>query len=107
MGADFNLNANEIQSTGNVVFQLGDNAGSNVLEVEDSDGTAVWWLDSDGGTHTVATNNPAMSLNENDGTDYWFGIYDTGTDRVELRRSATVNTDVDAYWDENGAYVGW
>jgi hypothetical protein len=105
MGADFNLNANEIQSTGNVVFQLGDNAGSNVLEVEDSDGTAVWWLDSDGGTHTVATNNPAVSLNENDGTDYWFGINDTTTDRVELRRSATVNTNVDAYWDSDGAYV--
>jgi hypothetical protein len=105
MGADFNLNANEIQSTGNVVFQLGDNAGSNVLEVEDSDGTAVWWLDSDGGTHTVATNNPAVSLNENDGTDYWFGINDTTTDRVELRRSAAVNTNVDAYWDSDGAYV--
>jgi hypothetical protein len=105
MGGNLALNAYEIQSTSDVVVQLGDNAGSNVFEVEDSDGTAVWWVDSNGITHGLATNNPSLKLDENDGTDYWLGIYDTTTDRVELRRSATANTNVDAYWDANGAYV--
>jgi hypothetical protein len=51
MGADFNLNANEIQSTGNIVLQLGDNAGVNVFEIEDSDGNTIYSVDSDGNVY--------------------------------------------------------
>ena len=105
MGADFNLNAHEIQSTGNVVFQLGDNAGTNKISVQDSDGVEVFAVNSDGVQGGLAVNNPYTKFDENDGTDYWIGIYDTTVDRLEIRRSETVNTNVDAYFDSDGFYA--
>jgi hypothetical protein len=48
LGGNLGVGANEIQSTGNVVVQLGDAVGTNVLEVEDSGSVAVATIDSDG-----------------------------------------------------------
>jgi hypothetical protein len=105
MGADLNLNAHEIQSTGNIVIQLGDDAGANKFSIQDSGGVEIWAMNSDGVSSALAQNNPYIVLDENDGTDYYIGIYDTTVDRLEFRRSAAVNTSVDAYLDSNGMYV--
>jgi len=48
LGGDLDVNGNEIQSSGDVVVQLGDAAGSNVVEVEDSGGNTAASIDSDG-----------------------------------------------------------
>lgn len=106
MGADFNINTNEIQSTGDITLQLGDATGTYKLILEDSSGTDVWWVDSDGVTGTPAANNPYYKWDENDGVDYFMGIYDTTVDRLEIRRSTTVNTNVDWYVDSDGMWVG-
>lgn len=105
LGADLNLNANEIQSISDIAFQLGDNAGTYSFDIQDSDGTVVFSVDSDGAFAQSAVNNPYISLLENDGTSYYIGVYDTTVDRLEFRRSATVNTSVDAYLDTAGLFV--
>jgi len=106
LGGDLDLQANKILSTGSndIIIKLPDNAGVREVKILDSDDTQVWGVDSDGNQYALPINNPYLYLNENDGTDYWIGIYDTTTDRVEVRRSATVNTNVDFYIDADGAY---
>jgi hypothetical protein len=105
LGGDLDVNGNEIQSSTNVVLQLGDNAGVNKFSIQDSDGVEIWYVDSEGGMTSAARNQPYLMLNEDDGTDYYIGIYDTTVDRLEFRRSATVNTNVDAYIDSNTFYA--
>jgi hypothetical protein len=101
MGADFNLNAHEIQSISNIVLQLGDNAGAYAFSVQDSDGASIFSVDSDGTISQPATNNPYISLLENDGTSFYIGVHDTTTDQLEFRTSETVDTNVLMHLDAN------
>jgi hypothetical protein len=72
MGAAiWQVNANEIQSTGNIVLQLGDNAGVNVFEIEDSDGNTIYSIDSDGNVYAAAMNDPYLLFNDNDEATEW------------------------------------
>jgi hypothetical protein len=48
LGADVAVGAWELQSTGNIVLQLGDAAGTNVFEIEDSGGIEIFQVDSNG-----------------------------------------------------------
>lgn len=101
LGGDLAVGSNEIQSTGNIVLQLGDAAGVNKLSIQDSAGVEVWNVTSDGAAGGVATVDPFVYFNQSTATDFWFGAYDTTTDRVELRTAATAGTSVLGYWDAN------
>ncbi len=97
MAAQFNINANDIASTGDIDLVLGDAAGANYVNIKDSGLAIVWQIDSDGIVTAIAKNDPFWNLNEDTGTDVWGGIHDTGVDEYELRTSETVNTQVAWY----------
>jgi len=85
MGADFNLNANEIQSTGNVVLQLGDAAGSNKFSIQDSGGVEVFAINSDGGLSAGAVADPYIYFNDNDmATEFAVRSVDTTVDHLAI-----------------------
>ena len=85
MGADFNLNANEIQSTGNVVLQLGDAAGSNKFSIQDSGGVEVFAINSDGGLSAGAVADPYIYFNDNDmATEFAIRSIDTTVDHLAI-----------------------
>ena len=85
MGADFNLNANEIQSTGNVVLQLGDNAGSNKFSIQDSDGAEIFLVNSNGGLSAGAVADPYIYFNDNDmAAEFAIRSIDTTTDHLAI-----------------------
>jgi hypothetical protein len=48
LGGNLDVNGKEIQSAGNIVLQLGDNAGTYSFDIQDSDSTVVFSLNSDG-----------------------------------------------------------
>ena len=48
LGGNLDVNGKEIQSAGNIVLQLGDNAGTYSFIVQDSDSSVVFSLNSDG-----------------------------------------------------------
>jgi hypothetical protein len=108
MGADFNLNANEIQSTGNIVLQLGDNAGANVFEIEDSDGTTVYSVNSDGSVVQAAVNDPYMLFNDNDEATEWAFKYSDTNNRLmvgTVTGGDPVNNFTEVgYWHADGMY---
>jgi hypothetical protein len=108
MGADFNLNANEIQSTGNIVLQLGDNAGANVFEIEDSDGTTVYSVNSDGSVVQAAVNDPYMLFNDNDEATEWAFKYSDTNNRLmvgTVTGGDPVNNFTEVgYWHTDGMY---
>jgi hypothetical protein len=108
MGADFNLNANEIQSTGNIVLQLGDNAGVNVFEIEDSDGNTIYSIDSDGNVYAAAMNDPYLLFNDNDEATEWAFKYSDSNDRLMVGTvtggDAANNFTEVGYWHADGAY---
>lgn len=85
LGGNLQVGANEIQSTGNVVFQLGDAAGSNILEIEDSGNVTVASINSDGdidGTDLTAD------------TGYFSGTLQ-GYTKVTNKSTATTLTDAE------------
>jgi len=85
MGADFNLNANEIQSTGNIVLQLGDAAGSNKFSIQDSGGVEVFSVNSDGGMASGAVADPYIYFNDNDmATEFAIRSIDTTVDHLAI-----------------------
>jgi hypothetical protein len=108
MGADFNLNANEIQSTSNIVLQLGDNAGVNVFEIEDSDGNTIYSIDSDGNVYAAAMNDPYLLFNDNDEATEWAFKYSDSNDRLMVGTvtggDAANNFTEVGYWHADGAY---
>jgi hypothetical protein len=74
LGGDLDVNGKEIQSAGNIVFQLGDNAGVNKVSIQDSDGNEIWKVDSNG-VSGVATATPQLILSDSDNTAGTAGVF--------------------------------
>jgi hypothetical protein len=108
MGADLNLNANEIQSTGDIVLQLGDAAGSNVFEIEDSTGTTVFSVNSDGQISQIAVNDPYQLFDDNDEATEWAFKYSDTNNRLMVGTVTSgdpVNNFTEVgYWHADGMY---
>jgi hypothetical protein len=108
MGADLNLNANEIQSTSNVVVQLGDNAGTNVFEIEDSDGNTIFTVNSDGKQSLAAVNDPYILFDDNDEATEWALKYSDTNNRLMVGSvtggDAVNNFTEVGYWHADGMY---
>jgi len=109
MGADFNLNANEIQSTGNVVLQLGDAAGSNKFSIQDSGGVEVFSVNSDGGMASGAVADPYLYFNDNDmATEFAIRSIDSATpDHLAIGTTTdamAANFTELGYFDADGFY---
>ena len=65
LGGNLNVNGQEVQSAGGIVLQLGDVAGVNSFEIEDSGSIAVFSVNSDG----VVT-APEYTTSTSDGSRY-------------------------------------
>jgi hypothetical protein len=95
MGADLNLNAHEIQSTGNLVFQLGNNDGSSYVEIQDSGGGLAFRFHDDGTVTTISSNDPYSLFNEDDASNKFATRHnDDTTDAWELGYVAAAQTEV-------------
>jgi hypothetical protein len=73
-------------------------------------GAGGFTVDPDGDTlvktlATAAATNPYWHFNQSTADDFWIGSYDTTVDRLELRKSVTVNTSVLSYWDANHQHL--
>lgn len=66
LGGDLDVNSHEIQSSGDIVLQLGDAAGANDFVIQDSAGTPVFSVNSDGTISQIAVNNPYVLFDDND-----------------------------------------
>jgi hypothetical protein len=64
LGGPLDVNSQEIQSTGNIVLQLGDAAGTNKLSIQDSDGNEVYSINSDGTAAGAASATPQLILTD-------------------------------------------
>jgi hypothetical protein len=102
------VGAYEIQSTSNIVLQLGDNAGVNVFEIEDSDGNTVYSIDSDGNVAAAAMNDPYLLFNDNDEATEWAFKYSDTNDRLmvgTVTGGDPVNNFTEVgYWHADGMY---
>lgn len=72
LGGDLDVNGKEIQSAGNIVEQLGDNAGTYKHSFQDSDGAEVAYVDSNGvgsfeSLILAASADPGWTFNDSDG----------------------------------------
>lgn len=94
LGANLDVNGKEIQSTGDIILQLGDSDGTYKLILQDSGSAVIWSIDSDGGQYALPINNPYWYLNENDGIDMWGRVYDTTVDQYEISTSGTPGSGV-------------
>lgn len=95
LGGNLAVGAHEIQSTGNIVLQLGDAAGSNVFEIEDSAGVTVFTIDSDGGVTGVSLNDPYNMYLEDDAAQKFATRHnDDTTDAWEVGYVAAAQTSV-------------
>ena len=88
LGGDVAVGAHEFQSTGNIVLQLGDAAGSNVFEIEDSGGVEVFQVDSDGVINSTGT--PSLKLLDDDTKTNALVI----NGNVDANNDATIDFDV-------------
>lgn len=83
MAGNITLGSNEIQSTGNIVLQLGDNAGTNKFSIQDSDSAEIFSVDSNGGIAAARSATPNFVLRDADCTDsdinYKLGVNATDT----------------------------
>jgi hypothetical protein len=108
MGADFNLNAHEIQSTSDIVLQLGDDAGANSFDIQDSGGNVVFSINSDGTTSQIAVADPYIFFNDNDmATEFAIRSIDTTTDHLAIGTTTDAmasNFTELGYFDTNGFY---
>lgn len=108
VGGNIALGANEIQSTGNIILQLGDNAGVNSFIVQDSDSATAWSLNSDGQVTVMAKNNPYVFFNDDDmATEFAIRSTDTTTDRLSFGKTTDAmasNFTELAYLDINGSF---
>lgn len=105
LGGPLDVNNQEIQSNGNIAFQLGDDAGVNKACVQDSASAEVWCVDSNGNVTVPAMVNPTLSFDQTTAQDYYIGAYDTTDDQVQIRTSSTPNTGVITYWDANQQHL--
>jgi len=103
LGGAMAVGANEIQSTGNIVLQLGDNAGSNKFSIQDSDGNEVYAINSDGGMTSAGSATPGITMTDisaENGTAYFLGAssgaYDIITSlQTDVAGSATTYIELD------------
>jgi len=85
MGGDFNINAHEIQSTGNIVLQLGNNDGTSYLQIQDSDGSDSYRIYDDGSVAAVETVNPYwLFADSNLATEFAIQSFDTTVDQLRF-----------------------
>jgi hypothetical protein len=91
LGGDLDVNGKEIQSAGNIVFQLGDNAGTNKLSIQDSDGNEIWQVNSNGESG-VATAAPHLVLRDSDNLGA-----DEECARIEANATTTTDGSEDGY----------
>jgi hypothetical protein len=91
LGGDLDVNGKEIQSAGNIVFQLGDNAGTNKLSIQDSDGNEIWQVNSNGESG-VATAAPHLVLQDSDNLGA-----DEECARIEANATTTTDGSEDGY----------
>jgi hypothetical protein len=95
MGADLNLNAHEIQSTGNITLQLGNNDGTSYVEIQDSGGGLAFRFHDDGTVTTTSSNDPYSLFNEDDASSKFATRHnDDTTDAWELGYVAAAQTEV-------------
>jgi hypothetical protein len=108
LGGNMAVGAHEIQSTGNIVLQLGDNAGVNVFEIEDSDGNAIYSVNSDGSVIQAAVNDPYLLFNDNDEATEWAFKYSDTNNRLmvgTVTGGDPVNNFTEVgYWHADGMY---
>jgi hypothetical protein len=83
LGGNVAIGAYELQSTGDIVLQLGDAAGANKLSIQDSASNEIFSVNSDGGVTTARSATPASIMKDADCTDsddnYKLGVNATDT----------------------------
>lgn len=68
LGGNIDVNGKEIQSTANIVFQLGDNAGAYTFTIQDSDGSTIYSINSDGELSVVSIDDDLQTSHVMDAT---------------------------------------
>jgi hypothetical protein len=122
LGGNVAIGVHELQSTGNIVLQLGDASGANKLSIQDSASSEIFSVNSDGGVTATAgtfttlsagaggllvdadgnlspfvmpsSANPYRYFNSTSGQDWWNGTNDS-TSEYEVRHNNMAGNSVD------------